>query len=209
MKGILDELSSATGDPRSNEELVARCLKTPALLHSIAEGLRMRNLQTQLDCASILVAVAEKNAAFVGGLVNDLLDASRSNQSKLAVLGFKGLSLVIDAAPTEIFAQRDYLIETARSGGTKGLHAFKTLAALCKHNANYRGKIVGSLSRIFDTVSVDDVPKWFTAAIPAIDGSRDAIKRLAKGLEPHLGKLPPDKREKLEQKLKNLERKAK
>ncbi len=182
--GILDELSSATGDKNSNAELVKQCLKTPALLHSLAEGLRTGTPQAKLDCAEVLSEVAAVRADLLSEFVTDFLDASKSQVKGVAKLAFKGLILVTAARPGEVYAEREYLLEAAKPENPNALEAAAVLAALCGNNPNYRGKLIASVVRLLNTVADKDLPKWVTTIGPAVEGSPDALKRLTMAIDP-------------------------
>jgi hypothetical protein len=211
---ILDELSSATGEKRSNDELVKRCLEMPALLHTVAEGLRTGTPKARVDCATVLTEVAKRRADLLASFVTDFVDASGDHlkpggSKKIAKLGFAGLALVVPAQPAEVFAQRDYLMDTAKAGNALSVDAAAVLAALCENNANYRGKLIGALVRLLAGVPDADLPKWVAAIGPAVEGSADAFKRLQQALSARLAALPDAARQKLEKLLVKLERGAK
>ncbi len=182
--GILDELSSATGDKASNQDLVDRCLKTPALLHSVAEGLRTGNPKAKLDCAQIMVDVAKRWPDIVGPFVTDFIDASKSKNKRVAKLGFTGLTYVISSNPAEVFAERDYFLGLCKNGDPLAFSSAAVLAALCGHNSNYRGKLLGGLLRMLNNVKDKDITKWCKAILAAVEGSADSVKRLTVSLEP-------------------------
>lgn len=211
---ILDELSSSTGDKRSNDELVKRCLQMPALLHTVAEGLRTGTPQARVDCALILTDVAKRRADLLASFVTDFVDASREHlakggNKKIAKLGFAGMALVVPAQPGEVFAQRDYLLETAKAGNAVSIDAAAVLAALCANNANYRGKLIGNVVRLLAGVADKELPKWVAAVGPAAQGSADGTRRLQQALAERLATLPDAARQKVEKQLVKLERGAK
>lgn len=206
--GILDELASATGDKSSNEEVVDRCLATPALLHSIAEGLRTGTPQASADCAQILVDVAKKRSDLLADFVTDFVDATRTKSKKVAKLGYTGLALVVPSQPAEVFAHRDYLLQTARGGGTLGLAAASVISALCSHSANYRGKLIAHTVRLLHNVPDKELPRWISAIAPAAHGSPDAVKRLERFVEPRLAALPDTSRKRIDKTLAQLQRSA-
>jgi hypothetical protein len=204
--GILDELSSATGDKSSNLEMVQQCLKTPALLHTIAEGLRTGTPKAKQDCAEVLAEVANRRADLLSEFVTDFLDASKSENKAIARLGFAGLEKVTRARPGDVYAEREYLLEAARKNDALSLGATAVLAALCGDNANYRGKLIGNVIRLLTAASDKDLPKWVAAIAPAVEGSTDGIKRLSTALEPRLPVLPPASTAKINKLLVKLER---
>lgn len=204
--GVLDELSSATGDKRSNKELIKQCLANPAFLHSIAEGLRTGAQNAKIDCAEILTSVCKIRPDLLTHFVSDFLDASRSKVKKIAKLGFTGLSYVTRGNPNEVYAERDYLLQVAKDGGSLRLPAVEVLAALCGNNPNYRGKLLGSITRLFNNIADQDLPKWVKAVAPAVEGSADAFKRLEGTLAGRLETLPEPIRKKLDTLLGKLER---
>jgi hypothetical protein len=206
--GILDELSSSTGDKNSNKELVKQCLKMPALLHSIAEGLRTGMPKARQDCAEILTAVAERRADLLGDFVADFLDASRSSNKAIAKLAFTGLAHVIHARPAEVYAERDYLLEVAKQSSAASIPAAGVLAALCGNNPNYRGKLLGGVLRLLSSVPEKDLLKWVTALSPGVAGSIDSIKRFVQAVEPRRAGLDEAASKKLDKLLLKLERTA-
>ena len=212
--GILDQLASATGDKASNEQLVKSCLQTPALLHSVAEGLRTGTSKACVDCAEILVEVAKRRPELLANFVGDFIDASQSFRSKggsrkVAKLGFSGLGLVAHAQPAEVFAARDYLAEVAALDNPLGLAAASVLGTLCHHNPNYRGKLLGQILRRLQSVPAKDLSKWLKAFGPAFEGSQDGLKRLQQTLKPTLDQLPDEAKKRLDRQLTKLLRSVK
>lgn len=208
--GILDQLSSATGDKNSNKRLVEQCLKTPVLLHTVAEGLRSGVPAAQVDCARIFDGVCGARPEQLGGFINDLLDATRSKRKVVAKLGFSMLARVVPYAPAEVYAQRDYLLEVARRGDALGLTAAAALAGLCAKSPNYRGKLISHTLRLLQLPAVQDkqLVKWATTLGPAVAGSSEAIKRLDRALEPRRAALDEAANKKLDRLLAKLERGA-
>lgn len=204
--GILDEVTSVTGDKNSNKELVKRCLITPALLHSIAEGLRTGTPKAKVDCAQILTDVAQRRPELLAEFVADFLDASKSDNKRIAKLAFSGLEKVVTANPAEVYAERDYLLGVAKEGGAMALSAAGVLAALCGNNPNYRGKLLGNVLRLLYAVPDADLPKWVATFAPAVEGSVDSIKKLTGGLAGRRDALPAEAQKKLDKTLVKLER---
>jgi hypothetical protein len=206
--GLLDQLASATGDKASNQALVRQCLKTPALLHTVAEGLRTGTPAVKGDCVAILLEVARRSPDLMGEFVNDLLDASRGRSKAVARQALAALALATPARPAEVYAQRDYLLEVARGGGPGGLAAAGVLAALCGPSPNYRGKLLGPVLRLLNGVADKDLPRWAAALGPATGGSPEAIRRLERALEPRRAALPDASASKLDRLLRKLQRGA-
>jgi hypothetical protein len=204
--GILDQISSATGDKQSNHELVKQCLKTPALLHSVAEGLRTGNPQARLDCVQILNDVGERRAEVMSGFVTDYLDATRSSSKRLARLAFKGLAQIVSANPADVYAEREYLLSVARGTNSLAVPAVSTVAALCADNPNYRGKLLGHLLRLLPAVPDKDLLKWVKAIGPAVEGSSESIKKLSMALQPRRQTLDEATNKKLDRLMTKLER---
>ena len=204
--GILDELTSSTGDKNSNKELVKACLMTPALLHSVAEGLRTGSPKARTDCAQVLNDVARRRVELLAGFVADFLDASKSDNRRVSKLGFSGLALVVSANAAEVYAERDYLLGVARDGGPDALDAAAVVAALCGDNPNYRGKLLGSLIRLLHGVSDADLPRWVDAVSPAVLGSTDCYKKLTLAINARLAGLPEAARKKIDKSLLKIER---
>lgn len=204
--GILDELTSATGDKQSNKELVKRCLVTPPLLHSIAEGLRTGGPPAKVDCAQILTDVGQRRPDLIGEFVADFLDATRSKSPKVAKLAFTGLEQVVGANPAEVYGERDYLFQVAREGGKLALSAAGVLGTLCGNNPNYRGKLLGNLVRLLNNIPDPELAKWVKAIAPAVEGSADGLKRLTDAVQPRRAALPEAEQKKLDKLLLKLER---
>lgn len=204
--GILDELTSATGDKQSNKELVKRCLATPPLLHSIAEGLRTGTPKAKVDCAQILTDVGQRRPDLIGEFVADFLDATKAKSPKVARLAFTGLAQVVGANPGEVYAEREHLFTVARDGGKLAPSAAGVLATLCGNNPNYRGKLLGGLVRLLNNVPDGDLVKWVKVIAPAADGSVDAFKRVSLAVEPRRAGLPESEQKKLDKLLLKLER---
>lgn len=206
---LLEQLSSSTGRKESNKEVVENCLRTPALLHTVAEGLRTGTPTAQEDCAEILAEVAAIRPDSLSDFVSDFLDASRSPNKKIAKLGFAGLVKIVSAKPADIFAEREYLLETAKANTPIGLGATAVVAALCGQNANYRGKLLGNLLRLVPAVEEKQLPRWVETAAPAVAGSLESIKRLTSALTPRLTALPDPAKKKIDKLIKKMERSAK
>jgi len=207
--GILSELSTSTGDKRSNEEILNRCLQTPALLHSIAEGLRTGSPQVKQDCAQILIQAGNRRPELLADFVSDLFDASRGKSKKIARTALDTLALAAHSQPNEIFAEREHLLELSRGGGPMGLAALKVLAALCAHSPNYRGKLAVPIIRVLVAVAGKDLAKWLAAASPAVHGSVEGVKRLMRDLHPRLQQLDDAQRRQVDRALAKLERSTK
>lgn len=182
--GILDELSSATGDKESNKKIAKRCLDTPALLHTLAEGLRTGAPKVGKDCVDIFAEVSRRQPEAVGDFVNDLLDASKQKQKIIARQALNTLAFITPVRPSEVFAQRDYLLERAREAGPPGLAAVAVLARLCRCSPNYRGKLLIHVLRLLQPQEEKDILKWVKALVPAVEGSADSVSRLEKALAP-------------------------
>ena len=206
--GILDQLSSTTGDKNSNKLLVDRCLETPALLHTVAEGLRSGTPRARGDCVTIIAEVARKRPELLAGFVTDLLDASRAKQKTIAKKAFGALALVTRHSPADVYAERDYLLEAARQGGPLGQTAAGVVAALCARSPNYRGKLLIHALRLLQPVADKDLVKWATTLAPAVAGSADTIKRLDTALQPRRAALDEAANKKLDKLMAKLERGA-
>lgn len=206
--GILDELTSATGDKSSNAKLVDRCLETPVLLHTVAEGLRTGTPKVAADCATIVDEVAKKQPELLADFASDLFDMTHHKRKPIVKKGFACLARAAYHAPAEVYAQRDYLLEQARAGGPTGLAAAAVLASLCDKSPNYRGKLLGHTLRLLQPVKDQDLPKWAAAIAPATGGSADAIKKLRTSLEPRREGLEDAANSKLDKLLARLERAA-
>jgi hypothetical protein len=204
--GLFDQLSSATGDKASNLQLVEQCLKTPALLHTVAEGLRSGTPKVKSDCAWILLEAGKRSPDLLGSFVADLLDASAGRSKPVARQALAALALATPSSPAEVFARRDYLLELARAGGPRGLAAAGVLAALNGHNPTYRGKLLGRTLRLLDGVSDPDLPRWAAALATAVEGSPDGVKRMARALAARREGLPDAAIKKLDRLQRKLER---
>lgn len=194
---ILDELA-ASGDGVPAADLVERCRRTPALLHTVSECLRSGLPQARVAAARLLVAVAEQRPDLGADFIKDLIETSRHPTAKLAKIGFEGLAVVVSADPATIFAERDPLLARARAGGPLGLGALKVLAALCAQGPNYRGKLLPAAIRVLQGVPAGELPKWVAALVPGCAGSEDGAKRLQRELEPRLAELDAGARAKIE-----------
>ncbi|MBW2733743.1 MAG: hypothetical protein JRH20_15250 [Deltaproteobacteria bacterium] len=204
--GILDELSSATGEKDSNTELMKRCLHTPAFMHSVAEGLRTGTAAAQQDCLEIMIEVAKRRPELVANFASDFLDATKHKSRKLAKTAYGGLALVVEAQPSDVFAAREELLEKARAGGPLGLAAAGVIASLCAHSVNYRGKLIGPTLKLLRAVPLKDVARWAAALAPAVMGSTDGIKRFAREIDPRRADLEEATIRKLDRVVAKLER---
>ncbi|MCK5799369.1 MAG: hypothetical protein KAI47_19395 [Deltaproteobacteria bacterium] len=206
---VLDELSSATGDATSNDELVKRCLVTPAFLHSISEGLRTGTPKAQEDCMLILLQVAKRRPELLFHFVGDFFDTSRgltTKSKKLMRQALNGVALVAGGAGSEVFAERDYLLETARGGGPRGLAAAAAIAALCASSVNYRGKLLVHTLRLFQTARAKEIPRWAAALAPCVTGSHDGVKRYLRELDPRRAEVDAAGNKKIDKVVATLEK---
>jgi hypothetical protein len=178
----------------------------PALLHSIAEGLRTGAPTARVDCAEVLAEAAALRPDLLGDFVTDFLDASKSANKTVAKLGFLGLTRITAARAAEVYAEREYLLEAAKKNDPLGLAAAAVLAALCGHNPNYRGKLIGNVVRLLVAIPDKDLPKWIATVGPAVEGSADAYKRLELALQPRRATLPADVAAKVDKAMVKLER---
>lgn len=203
---VLSELSSATGEKSSNDELVRRCLLTPAFTHSISEGLRTASGPAQEDCMYILLEVAKRRPELLGPFASDFFEATRGGNRKLAKQGFSGLTLLVHTAASEIFGERESLLATARQGGPLGQAAAGVLAELCASSANYRGKLLVHVVRLLRDVPAKDLGRWVTVLAPAVAGSADGIKRLEREVDGRRPELTSDALAKLDKALAKMGR---
>ncbi|PIE17233.1 MAG: hypothetical protein CSA65_09495 [Proteobacteria bacterium] len=206
---LLNELSSATGDKNSNNELVKRCLTTPAFLHSISEGLRTGTPKAQDDCMFIMLEIGKRRPELLSTFASDFFDTSRgatTKSKKLRCQALEGLSRIAHVAGSELFAEREYLLETARAGGPQGLAAAGVLAALCAASANYRGKLLVHTLRLFKAVPAKALPRWVAALAPSVEGSADGLKRFLRELEPRRGELDDAANKKVDKVIVTIER---
>jgi hypothetical protein len=206
---VLNELSSSTGDKNSNNELVKRCLMTPAFVHSISEGLRTGTPKAQEDCMFIMLEVGKRRAELLANFAGDFFDISRGTKTKSKKLqrqALEGLSQLATVAGSELFGEREYLLETARAGGPLGLAAAGVLAALCAASANYRGKLLVHSLRLFKTVPAKDLPRWVAALAPCVEGSTDGVKRFMRELEPRRTELDDAANKRIDKVIVKIER---
>lgn len=75
--GIIDDLIAASGSKEALRQLVDRCLETPLILHSVAEGLRTGTPAAKAACMDALLLISERRPDLLGDFVNDMLDATR------------------------------------------------------------------------------------------------------------------------------------
>lgn len=203
---ILNELSSATGDKNSNKELVKRSLVNPAFLHTISEGLRTGTAAVQDDCMMIMAEVAKRRPEFIASFVGDFLDITKAKRKTLAKKGMQGLSLLVNVSASEIFAEREYLLEKARQGGPLGLAAADVIAKLCRESTNYRGKLAVQTLRLLRDAPAKDLHRWAGVLAEAISGSSDGIDRFKREISERLAELEPAILKKVEKVIHSLER---
>lgn len=197
MNGTILEELAASADGAPTADAIDRCLRTPALLHTVSECLRSGVPHARLAAARLLTAVAEQRPDLGVDFVKDLVETSRLPTAKLAKIGLEGLAAVVRADAAPVYAEREALFERARAGGALGLGALKVLAALCAQGPNYRGKLLPAATRLVQGAPAAELPKWVAALIPACAGSDEGIKRLQRELEPRLVELDEGARAKL------------
>lgn len=209
--GIIDELVAADGNQSALQQLADRCLETPPILHSVAEGLRTGTPAARTACMDALTRVGARRPDLLGDFINDLLDATRQPGKKIARLALDTLAAAVAGNPSAVFGEREYLLGLARDGGPMGLAAFKVLSALSGSGANYRGKLIAPLVRqlVSDAVPDKELARWLAAAAPAVEGSTDALKRLQRELEPRLERLGESERKRIDRVLAKLDRSVK
>jgi hypothetical protein len=135
--------------------------------------------------------MTKRQPDLLGDFVTDFLDASRSDNKTIAKLAFTALTYITPIRPAEIYSQREYFLDLAKSGEPLSLDASAVLGALCGNNPNYRGKLLGNVLRLLSSVPDKDLPKWINNISPAIKGSIDSFKRLMSFLQPRLANLEP------------------
>ena len=203
---IFEQISSATGEKSSNQEIVRQCLENPPLLHTIAEGLRTGTPPAQKDCAQILLSIGKVRPDLLVSFVGDFVETAKAQPKPLARLGFDGLTTMVRYAPQAVFAERNYLMEVAKQDSPLALRAATVLAELCAHSTNYRGKLVAGLVRLVVTASDKDLARWLKALSPAFAGSPDAVKRLTREFEPRRETLSATTRAKADKIFQRLEK---
>lgn len=207
---LLDQLTSVTGLKSSNDDVVEQCLATPALLHSVAEGLRMSSPKVRLDCAAVFAGVVKRMPGHVAPFANDLIEASTDKSPKLATLTLSVLAQIVPYQPADVFAARDRLIALCKSGGdTVTVAVLSVLAQLCAHNTNYRGKLIIPMTRILSGISaLDKMATYIKALQPAVVGSLDTLKRFESAIAQQRANMRAADNEKLTKLITKFERLA-
>jgi hypothetical protein len=207
--GVLEELFTSPGAQLPLAETVDQCLARPSLLHSIAEGLRTGTPHVRLACAHVLLEAARQRPDLVADFTPDFVSASRMRAAKISKLGFDGLALLVDAQPSAVYAERDYLLERAAAGGSGGLAALKVVVALAAHGPNYRGKLLPPLLRLLHAADDRSLPRLLSLCVPAVAGAEESVKRLLREIEPRLATTDEATRAKLERQIAKLQRSIK
>ena len=99
----------------------------------------------------------------LGGFAADLFDAARRGGKRITRDALALLAATVPVNPAAVFHEREYLLDAARAGGPGGLCAAKTVAALCAHGANYRGKLSVPALRLLNSVADKDLARWIAA----------------------------------------------
>jgi len=170
---ILDQLSSATGQHESNLELIEECLSNPAMLHTIAEGLRAGSSAERNDCAKILYGVALRSPSSVSTFIPDIVEMVSDPLVAIAKSGLRILACVVRDAPQAVFSQRQLLFDICMSETTLSVYAVRVINELNKHSANYRGHLRGITGRILRQCSDKYLGKFTDALSDAIGFSAD------------------------------------
>jgi len=170
---ILEQLSSATGQHESNLELIEECLSNPAMLHTIAEGLRAGSSAERNDCAKIVLGVAQRSPSHVSGFISDIVEMVSDPLIAIAKSGLRIMTCIVRDAPQDVFAQRQLLFDICMAETTLSVHAVRVINELNKHSANYRGHLRGITGRILRQCSDRYLGKFTDALSDAIGFSAD------------------------------------
>ncbi len=101
---ITNQLSSQVGDKteQSNIEVVEQCLKEPAKLKEISEGLENKNISLIGDCAEVFTKVAEVQPDLVMPFADDLISLLTHKSTRVRWETMHAISLISEFIPNKI-----------------------------------------------------------------------------------------------------------
>jgi hypothetical protein len=117
---ILDQLSSRVHDrtAKPNLKAAAQCLKKPALLNEIAQGLKGQDAALVGDCAEVLTEVAGKEPELVARYATDLAPLVNHATTRVRWEAMHALALVATRVPRVIASLLPRLDEIIRLDGS-------------------------------------------------------------------------------------------
>ena len=117
---ILEQLSSRVHDrtAKSNLKAAARCLKEPALLDEIAQGLKELDAALVADCAEVLTEVAREKPELVARYAADLAPLVNHATTRVRWEAMHALALVATRDPRVIASLLPRLDEIIRLDGS-------------------------------------------------------------------------------------------
>ncbi len=117
---VLDQLSSRVRDRKAgpNLKVAARCLKEPALLEEIAEGLKGQDAALVGDCAEVLTEVAGQKPELAARYATDLAPLVNHATTRVRWEAMHALALVATRDPRVIACLLPRLDEIIRLDGS-------------------------------------------------------------------------------------------
>jgi hypothetical protein len=104
MMSITSQLSSQVGDKteQSNIKVVEQCLKDPAKLKEIAEGLKSKDIALVGDCAEVFTKVSESQPNLVVPFVDNLIVLLTHRNTRVRWEAMHTISLIAEFIPDQI-----------------------------------------------------------------------------------------------------------
>jgi hypothetical protein len=202
--GLLDQLASAVGvkSQEPNSQAAEKCLKRPALLEEIAQGLEGKNARLAGDCAEVMTKVAERDPGLVVPFAGRLLPMLEHKNGRVRWESAHALGLTAALVPDlvaralprlarfiredESVIVRDYLIDAVSAWGATGhAPAVKSLPvlldALDEWKAKHAARILGALAPI-TRAAPELTPRARDLAQGFADHERTGVRKAAKAM---------------------------
>lgn len=199
---ILAALSSQTGDKTeaSNKAVAKQCLDKPALLKSLAAGLKSDDTGLVTDCAEVMTLVAQSNPKQIAPYATELVDLLDSKVTKTRFEAMHALALVADRAPkpvTKVLEKihrmslsdkstivRDYAVTLfgtyALSGARAANHVFPLLQSVLKvWGEKQAARVMTGLANVA-CADRNLAPRIDKIIAPYLDSPKAGVRKAAK-----------------------------
>lgn len=201
---VLEQLSSRVHDrtAKSNLKAAARCLKEPALLDEIAQGLKEQDAALVGDCAEVLTEVAREKPELAARYATDLAPLVNHATTRVRWEAMHALALVATRDPRVIASllprldqiirldgsviARDYAVDAVGNYAGTNIQAARAaypllMDALTVYNGKQAGHALAGLAKAVaaDPGLRDELgPVWERFA----DSARGVVRKAARAL---------------------------
>jgi hypothetical protein len=211
-KSVLNQLACSLGrrDEVPNQELARRLADSEdqAGIREVAAGLKHQSGEIQADCIKVLYEVGYIKPNLVAPYALDFLALLKSSSNRLVWGGMIALSTVGVQEAAELFPYLDEIQQAMESGSviTRD-NGVLTLSRIASTDPRYNRVIFPYLINHLSSCRPKDVPQHAEKTLPAVTSDNKTTFLLT--LEKRKAELPAAQRKRVEQVIKQAERKVK